>query len=265
MSLLEKNTETISRLLQLVNELPSAGVELPELSNPADEASVVKDKEFIDADGIARKGTMPNNGAMSKTMDGVNTKSVSIPAGYTSGGTVSLDSTIDNAVASAISALTEKGVTVPGGTDVTGLADLIAAIESGGGGIECVTGTYTCAADMSGYDIYIDVSSLSSLPNLVVFYKEPTSSTTSHNGLSMIVNKILSATKDQYSDTYTLKANIYTIAKAATATNSYFPHVSTGASISGCSLTEWNVKPGLNCKPTAAMTFRYYAFSGVTL
>lgn len=43
-------------------------------------------------------GTMPNNGAISSTMDGINTKSVFIPAGYTSGGAVSLDNTIDNEV-----------------------------------------------------------------------------------------------------------------------------------------------------------------------
>jgi surface protein len=41
---------------------------------------------------------MPNNGAISSTMDGINTKSIAIPAGYTSGGAVSLDNTIDNEV-----------------------------------------------------------------------------------------------------------------------------------------------------------------------
>ena len=43
-------------------------------------------------------GTMSNNGAISQTMDGINTKSISIPSGYTSGGSVSLDNTIDNEV-----------------------------------------------------------------------------------------------------------------------------------------------------------------------
>ena len=94
-----------------------------------------------DKSGAAISGSMANNGAMNKTMDGVNTKSVSVPAGYTSGGTVSMDSTVDDAVTAAITALTDKGVTVPDGTNVTGLADLIAAIESGGATI--VTGTVT--------------------------------------------------------------------------------------------------------------------------
>lgn len=39
---------------------------------------------------------MANNGSMNKTMDGLNTKSVAIPAGYTSGGTVSVDNTVNN-------------------------------------------------------------------------------------------------------------------------------------------------------------------------
>lgn len=44
-------------------------------------------------------GTMANNGAISKTINGTTTTSVTIPAGYTSGGTVSLDSTIETALA----------------------------------------------------------------------------------------------------------------------------------------------------------------------
>ena len=44
-------------------------------------------------------GTMPNNGAVSKTMDGLTTTSVAIAAGYTSGGTVSLTDAIETALA----------------------------------------------------------------------------------------------------------------------------------------------------------------------
>ena len=41
---------------------------------------------------------------------------------------------ISGAVSAALTALSEKGVTVPAGTKVDGLAALIAAIEAGGGG-----------------------------------------------------------------------------------------------------------------------------------
>ena len=44
-------------------------------------------------------GTMPNNGAISGTFDGLVTTSYTIPAGYTSGGSVSLTSDIEEALA----------------------------------------------------------------------------------------------------------------------------------------------------------------------
>lgn len=51
---------------------------------------------FVDADGRKVTGTMPNNGSTSQTIDGLTVKSCRIPAGYTSGGTVSLTDDIDN-------------------------------------------------------------------------------------------------------------------------------------------------------------------------
>lgn len=45
------------------------------------------------------EGSMPNNGAAGGTIDGITTTSLSIPAGYTSGGTVSLDGSIEEALA----------------------------------------------------------------------------------------------------------------------------------------------------------------------
>lgn len=44
-------------------------------------------------------GSMPNNGAVGGTMDGLTTTSVTIPAGYTSGGTVSLTDDIEETLA----------------------------------------------------------------------------------------------------------------------------------------------------------------------
>lgn len=45
------------------------------------------------------EGTMPNNGVVNKTIDGLTTTSTTIPAGYTSGGTVSLTDDIEKALA----------------------------------------------------------------------------------------------------------------------------------------------------------------------
>lgn len=62
-------------------------------------AHVLDGDKFVDADGTLTEGTMPDNGAISKTMDGLTTTSVSVPAGYTSGGSVSLTSAIEDALA----------------------------------------------------------------------------------------------------------------------------------------------------------------------
>lgn len=65
----------------------------------ADAEDVLSGKTIVDALGKTVAGTMPNNGAISQTIDGLSITSVVIPAGYTSGGTVELDDTIENALA----------------------------------------------------------------------------------------------------------------------------------------------------------------------
>lgn len=51
-------------------------------------------------EAIQIEGTMTNNGAISGSIDGLVNTSYSVPSGYTSGGTVSLTSDIENALAS---------------------------------------------------------------------------------------------------------------------------------------------------------------------
>lgn len=62
-------------------------------------ADVLDGKYFVTSDGTLTEGSMPNNGATGTTMDGLTTTSYTIPAGYTTGGTVSLDSSIEEALA----------------------------------------------------------------------------------------------------------------------------------------------------------------------
>lgn len=62
-------------------------------------ADVLDGKFIVLADGSKVEGTMANNGAISKTIDGLTQTSVSVPAGYTSGGTVSLTDAIETALA----------------------------------------------------------------------------------------------------------------------------------------------------------------------
>ena len=65
----------------------------------AEAADVLTGKTIVGADGSAIEGSMADNGAISKTIDGLTATSADIPAGYTSGGTVSLTSDIENALA----------------------------------------------------------------------------------------------------------------------------------------------------------------------
>lgn len=62
-------------------------------------ADVLDGKFIVLADGSKVEGTMANNGAIAKTIDGLTQTSVDIPAGYTSGGTVSVTDDIENALA----------------------------------------------------------------------------------------------------------------------------------------------------------------------
>jgi hypothetical protein len=59
---------------------------------------VLSGATFHDATGAKKQGTMVNNGNISSTFNGIDSKSFTIPSGYTSGGIVSLDDTIDNEV-----------------------------------------------------------------------------------------------------------------------------------------------------------------------
>lgn len=63
-------------------------------------ADVLANKIIVLADGSVTAGTMPNNGAVAATIDGLTTTSYTIPAGKHSGtGTVSLTNAIETALA----------------------------------------------------------------------------------------------------------------------------------------------------------------------
>ena len=62
-------------------------------------AANILDSKTAYVNGAKVVGTMPNNGSVTTSMDGLTTTSVTISAGYTSGGTVSLTSDIEDALA----------------------------------------------------------------------------------------------------------------------------------------------------------------------
>ena len=60
---------------------------------------VLAGKKFVDAKGALVPGSMVNNGAIAGSIDGLTQTSYAVPAGYTSGGTVSLTNDIEEALA----------------------------------------------------------------------------------------------------------------------------------------------------------------------
>lgn len=73
----------------------------------ADPSKVLAGTKFSGEYYLNTSGTMPNNGDISTTIDGLETQSVAIPTGYTSGGTVALDSTINDTADSQAAQIAE--------------------------------------------------------------------------------------------------------------------------------------------------------------
>jgi len=81
-----------------VGAIPSNYADVTDVTAAA--GDVLSSKVFVTAGGVETAGTMPNNSAVSATINGTTVTSYTVPAGYHNGsGTVSLDSTIENALA----------------------------------------------------------------------------------------------------------------------------------------------------------------------
>lgn len=80
-----------------VGAIPEAYADVSAVTAVA--ADVLTGKIFVSKEGKSVTGTMPNNGTLEKTIDGLSATSVVIPAGYTAGGTVSLTNDIEQTLA----------------------------------------------------------------------------------------------------------------------------------------------------------------------
>lgn len=92
-------TPTTGKVLSQVTVAPIPAAYQDVSGVTATAPNVLDGDVFVNAQGEEVEGTMPNNGAVNKTMDGLTTTSVPIPAGYTSGGQVSLTDAIETALA----------------------------------------------------------------------------------------------------------------------------------------------------------------------
>lgn len=61
----------------------------------AEAAHVLDGKYYVTAEGVKTEGTMANNGDVTASMDGLTKTSVTIPAGFTTGGTITLTNDIE--------------------------------------------------------------------------------------------------------------------------------------------------------------------------
>lgn len=80
----------------VVEAIPSQYVDTSSATATADK---ILDGETAFVGGELVEGTMPNNGATALELDGMQTTTVSVPAGYTSGGSVTLTNSIETALA----------------------------------------------------------------------------------------------------------------------------------------------------------------------
>lgn len=81
----------------IVKAIPDAYQDTSSVTAAA--ADVLANKIIVNSDGELITGTMPNNGAINAEIDGLTTMSYQVEAGYTPGGTVMLDGSIEEALA----------------------------------------------------------------------------------------------------------------------------------------------------------------------
>lgn len=97
-------TPTAGKVLSkvTVNPIPSNYGNVSDATGAAADilsGKIVYGKNAETGAAVKLTGTMPNNGAINKTIDGLTVTSYSVPAGYTTGGTVSLTNDIETALA----------------------------------------------------------------------------------------------------------------------------------------------------------------------
>lgn len=174
----------------------------PTLSGNAGVGDVLSTKTFYSNNGTIKTGTMPNNGALGGTI--APGGSYTIPAGYTSGGTVTASSASSTVSAPSVS---------------TGLNQNESTNTSRTGYVSVVNGgTYVftlCLTESTSYQIYSNP--LSGFTGGTILY-EGSGRTSSANSTSVYVacvTYVFTATSDTISFRYNARKNIYSLTRIA--------------------------------------------------
>lgn len=93
-TIIPSDTKVLSKVT--VNAIPSDYIKTID-ANATDENILLGKTAYVN--GVKVTGTMPNNGSTSGTINGMSSTTFNIPAGYTTGGTVSLTNDIEVALA----------------------------------------------------------------------------------------------------------------------------------------------------------------------
>ena len=112
---------------------------------------------------------------------------------------------ITNAKAAIKTAIEGKGVTVPNGTLLDGMASLIESIEAGGGGggAKSASGTFTLASAAFSYQV---THNLGAVPNFALIWQD---SSDSVNTSTMFFGIYLAG--GQYAWNYTARSDIFSV------------------------------------------------------
>lgn len=95
-------THNVTSYASVNVNVPASGVELPSLANPGAASDLLMHKQMIGADGKVVTGIMTNYGAVSETVDCVNSSGIQWDAGYFSSLSVIFDSTAIEALLDAL-------------------------------------------------------------------------------------------------------------------------------------------------------------------
>lgn len=183
-----------------VNMTDKAGVTLATAGKYcADNVKVTPSAEILRKDEQAKTAT-PTTSAQDITPDAGKALSKVTVNPITAAIVGDLDA--DSFAPAIVSAVEGKGVTVPDGTLLNGMASLIESIETGGGGVDFAIGSVT-PADQTTYSIsnpFTITHNLGRIPTVALMYTESRPSVT--NGLQTITSFITDPkTIDNYGST----------------------------------------------------------------